>query len=375
MADPVVEIPQTAFYNTPDPVLAGERWAAHPHFRHESCTVPLTAYGVESGQIFKFTVSGLNGTPLGVEIGGATYIAATPTTDATLVSQLNAKLGSFATASSPDANTLWIAVADPQADLTATVYSPGTPDLTPLAGTTSSYVGTTQPGRLVSWAAAGAGDDDQTLIRRYAAGSVVAGAALREGLPSATESTLRRAPIGGHPDGRSFLVAMCDYVSLEASGPIGLQGPIYVVHTPASLAGTLRGDDGGTAEVKDVTVTPSATDLVGFSFGGLAPLQVTSVDLATDRANLILEWKARPDYLAIGPAPTVVGGKLRVVSGSSGSLPAFVNVSDAPAATSIALVTAGAAATADLLGPSSPVRVYARRPCAAGEAFPAEIAQ
>jgi hypothetical protein len=377
MADPQIENPQTTYPLTPDPVLAGECWAVHPHFRHESCYVPMEggAAWAETGQIAKFTVTTpLNGTPIGVTLGGATYIAANPSTDAELVAQLNAKLGSYATASSPGAGQLWVTISEPGDELVAAAYNPGTPQLTLGAGVAPAAIGATLPGRVVCWHPGEEYQDEKTAVRRYVAGGAVAGVALRQGLPAAEESRLRRAAVGGHPDGRSFLVAQVEYVSVEASGSVAAFGPVFVVHTPKALAGTIRGDDGGAPASIDVTVTPSnGGEDVGFKLGALAPILVASSNvLATDRTNLINAWNARPDYLAIGPAPTVVSGKLRVVKGSSGALPAFADASEAPAAAAAAAVAAGSAATAD---PLTGIRIIPRLPAAAGEACQAELAR
>lgn len=97
----------------------------------------------------------------------------------------------------------------------------------------------------------------------------------------------------------------------RADGAIGVGDvgkPVYMVVAGARKRWS-RKDDGGTSQVSELTVTPSATDTVGFHFDSLPVLEVTSVDLATDNAALRDKFNGNAQYAALGSA-VVDAGKI-----------------------------------------------------------------
>lgn len=83
---------------------------------------------------------------------------------------------------------------------------------------------------------------------------------------------------------------------------------VYAVVTGVH-AGKSMVSNGGTQATDTLTVTPSATDTVGFHFDSLPALTVTSVNLATDNAALAAKFNSDAQYQAKGSA-VVSAGKI-----------------------------------------------------------------
>lgn len=100
---------------------------------------------------------------------------------------------------------------------------------------------------------------------------------------------------------------------VQIAGNVTIGDPIYVKTTGAKkgYAVATDGSVAGTSQVSELTVTPSATDTVGFHFDSLPALTVTSVDLATDNAALRDLFNGNAQYAAIGSA-AVDAGKIVV---------------------------------------------------------------
>jgi hypothetical protein len=123
---------------------------------------------------------------------------------------------------------------------------------------------------------------------------------------------------------------------------------VYYVTAAGANRGKLVGSAGGASQVSQLTVTPSATDTVGFHFDALPALTVTSVDLATDNAALRDLFNGNAQYAAIGTA-VVAAGKIDITFSDKVAHTFSDDSSGGTADVAHALVTAASAATAALL--------------------------
>lgn len=99
--------------------------------------------------------------------------------------------------------------------------------------------------------------------------------------------------------------------------------------------------NGGTQATDTLTVTPSATDTVGFRFNALPSLTATSVNLATDNAALAAKFNSDAQYKAIGTA-AVVGGNI-VITWSDYADHTFTDLSSGGTADVATVATAAVA--------------------------------
>lgn len=126
-----------------------------------------------------------------------------------------------------------------------------------------------------------------------------------------THSSLPGGSADAWPAGRPLTVWRRGQAIGRAKGAVDkayIGKPVFAVFSGKDKGKSMV-SNGGTQATDTLTVTPSATDTVGFKFDSLPVLSVTSVNLATDNAALAAEFNSDAQYKAIGAA-VVAAGKI-----------------------------------------------------------------
>lgn len=302
------------------------------------------------------TLSGGDGTAVGITADGVTYSITGITTAAQFAAAWNAKVGhrAFALASSPSADVVRFTL-EGLADPTITSYSPGTPDFSIVEVTDGSAPVYIPPGRVVIADSTGIHPGAVTLPTSTSVGADFIGVALRTDNYTDDEAELRGwEPRRGAFPGLPIDVIPGGYpkVELDTSPGAGTRGgAVYVVNSGLK-AGCCRADDGGTRAVYTLTFSAAnGTDAVGAYFNGVlvtlgGSVAGTAVN-ATNAANFETLFEQHPTLAS--KFTVTVNSAVVTMTATDDTAWTIVKYKPATSDVTVANTTARVAATAVLM--------------------------
>lgn len=300
-------VPQSQFVDIPEGPLVGDLWEGE--LLNERVTRGLIAKVTEVSQITEVTIAANNpGDTVGVVIDGGTIEVTAGANAGATALLLKAKIEAAAFLSGKlssvpvDGAKVTINFAD-YVEHTVEEYSPDATTATP--DTTQDAVGQEKLlyGMGVVKKLPITTANNTCIAKPSSLNDVHAGVLVRTHGTNIPPEQIR--VLGFDPDylcpGYTYTVGMNNLgVVVKYFGTAPSVGdPVYEIMVGEN-AGHWRIDDGGTAKVVTITLTPAVGDAVGFSYNGLPPLTVTgTASAATDAAGVYALFVANASYMAL----------------------------------------------------------------------------